>query len=203
MFSHEIVVVWCECLRRFVFFRREAKAARQWTRCSKGRSRRFEISSIRTWKLSPKPLVISYLRPSWWWWSTPRKILSMVNCLHTFTPLATRYVLELQPSCSTWYETNVWYIEYPLRTHFLSLLWLWTIFTLIIAFFSCRCQGVTSHDIRCTKGIDIRLMLDRYPWYPAVGFDRNMHVFSDFSSLYYSLTSPLVSDYPIISSRYF
>jgi len=42
-------------------------------------------------------------------------------------------------------------------------------------------QGVTTHDIRCTKGLDIRLISGRYPRYLAVDIVRNIAVFRDFS----------------------
>ena len=42
-------------------------------------------------------------------------------------------------------------------------------------------QGVATHDIGCTKGVDIGLICGWYPyWYPAVGFGRNIAVFSNF-----------------------
>jgi len=48
--------------------------------------------------------------------------------------------------------------------------------------------GVTTHDIRCTKGLDIRLIPVWYPWYPGVGFGRNMAVSSNFQ-VFHSLTT--------------
>jgi len=43
-------------------------------------------------------------------------------------------------------------------------------------------QEVTTHDNRCTKGLDIQLISGEYPWYSAVGFGRNMAaVFGNFS----------------------
>jgi len=38
-------------------------------------------------------------------------------------------------------------------------------------------QGATILDIWCTKGLDIWLISAWYPWFLAVGFDRNMAVF--------------------------
>ena len=62
------------------------------------------------------------------------------------------------------------------------------------------------HDIRCTKGLDIRLISlisGWYPWYPAVGFGRNMAVFSDLQ-VFYSGHCALISGlYLGISSWYF
>jgi len=55
-------------------------------------------------------------------------------------------------------------------------------------------QGATTHGIRCTKGLDldIRLISCWYPWYPAVGFGRNMAIFSDFLKIF--TTRPLSTD---------
>jgi len=46
-------------------------------------------------------------------------------------------------------------------------------------------QGATTHDIRCTKCLDFRLIPGLISLYPAVGFDQNMVVFSNFSYFFY------------------
>ena len=67
-----------------------------------------------------------------------------------------------------------------------------------------RCQAVTTHDYRCTKGLDIRLISSWYSWYSAIGFGRNMAPFSDFSSFSLSHHHPQISGlYLGISSWYF
>ena len=63
-------------------------------------------------------------------------------------------------------------------------------------------QWVTTHDIRCTKGLDIRLISGWYPWYRQ----ENIAVFIDFSR-FYPLTTvhwclANVQEYPL-SSRFF
>ena len=46
-------------------------------------------------------------------------------------------------------------------------------------------HGVTTHDVRCTRGFDIRLKSGSYSWYPAVGYGRNMTVFSKFFHFFF------------------
>ena len=51
-------------------------------------------------------------------------------------------------------------------------------------------HGVTTHDIRWTKGPAIRQISGWYPSYLAVGFGRNMSVFSGFQVFFYFFFYP-------------
>jgi len=66
-------------------------------------------------------------------------------------------------------------------------------------------QGVTTHDVRCTKGLDIPLISGWYPWCPTVGIGRNMVCFQRFFKFFtlWPLSTDMWLIFRYISSRYY